>query len=310
MRPQESARVARRIARAISNSVSPSRSAMSTDLADLIAATEGDRAAAARLSSRLPSGIPELAKVEAAFRQAGEEPPEMRHIGRGRWAGRFGGSVLVALHSAPDGTVQKVLVAGRPVQDWKEAVEAARHFKAMADDGRDEDPEDIAEAEEAVGDNVFACAECGGPVDIDADMACPKCGTEYVTCPGCDKPYPMDKNEDDHCPICGYSSWGELPEDVSAEWTKVLVDGVKEAAKTRQPVTVDYEGFQAHVEIVDRDGVPTVAFAGGDDADECPLEEFMQEPTPYLSGGLDTFLWQKNNTPMPAPKPYSGPSGG
>lgn len=308
MRPEESARIARRIARVVT--ANPSLPEASANLSDLVSAVDGDHDAAHRLASRLPSKMPEMAELNRAFTAHAVEPPEMRYFGRGRWAGRASG-VRVEVHASPDGRVQKVLVASRPVTSWKEAVESVRHHSAMADNGTPEDPEDIANAEEAIGSNAFHCVECGGKVDLDNDdWKCAKCGTDYTSCPGCDKPYPMDKNTDDHCPMCGHSSWGEVPEDLAGPYLEALKAGVAKAAETRQPQVIDFHGFEVHIEVVPEGDDFAIHFAGGDDADYVDLEEWMAEPKMVLNGGLDLFFWQKNNDPMPAPKPWTGGASG
>ncbi len=301
MRPQESARVARRIASRISHSHNPSREAVAADLGDLVAAIGGDREANLRLMSSLSSGIPAFAQLEKAFVAAGEEAPEMRRLSRGVWIGKFKG-VSVAMHAAPDGTVQKMLVASRPVTSFREAVEAAQYF-AMADNGTPEDPEDLEAAYEALGFGTFACMKCGGPVKLDSDFACPKCNTEYVTCPGCSLPYPMEANEGDHCPICGYSSWGELPVEVSEPYIAALMEAAKKAAETRQPQPVDYEGFKVTVSIEGNN----IKVTGPDgDVSTDTLEDWMARPSDLQGKSLDEFLWSKNSKPIAAPKPYQG----
>ncbi len=303
MRPQESSRVARRIAARISHSRNPSCKAVAADLGDLIAAIGGDRKANLRLVSSLSSGIPAFSYLEQAFVAAGEEAPEMRRLNRGVWIGKFKG-VSIAMHASPDGTVQKMLVAGRPVTSYREAVEAAQYF-AMADNGTPETPEDLEAAKEALGGaNGIVCVECGNPVFLQYDIDCKKCGTEYVTCPGCDLPYPMGANESDHCPICGYSSWGELPEGVLEEYKAVLMDAVKKAAETRQSQPVDYNGFKFQIVI---NGTKIQFMLEGQVWDEAELEQWMANPTALADSELDTYLWEKSNTPMAVPKPYTGP---
>lgn len=56
--------------------------------------------------------------------------------------------------------------------------------------------------------DTFPCAGCGKELNIDSDITCPHCDVDHVFCPGCNKPYNMGDNENDHCPLCGYSSWG------------------------------------------------------------------------------------------------------
>ncbi len=307
MRPTESVRTIRRLARSITESPSPSARTASMNLSDLLSAVHGDKEAAKRLAFNLPSGVPEMAEMDRAFTDNGCIPPEMVYLGKGRWAGRSSG-VKVEVHAAPDGLVQKVLVSSRPVKTWREAVESVRYHAAMVDDGTPEDEEDIESARAAVGANAIQCDGCGGKVDLDSDYSCQNCGMGYVSCPGCDKPYPMSSNEDDHCPMCGYSSWAELDETVSKDYMEVLMDGVKKAAETRAAQDVDYDGFKVHIEIVDRDGRQVIQFAGGDDADEAVLEDWMASPEVMLSGGLDSFLWAKDNPdPMSPPKPWVEP---
>jgi hypothetical protein len=178
----------------------------------------------------------------------------------------------------------------------------------MADNGTPEDPEDIEEATEAVGSSVVECPGCHGPVDIDTDFQCKKCGKEFVSCPGCGQPYEMEDNEDDHCPMCGYSSWGELSEDVADEWMAYLVDVAKKAAETRKPVPIDFHGFKAQAEVKESpDGMLFhVETPDHNDADSKNLEVFLQKPMAMIGGSLDEYLWKKYHELKPPLKPYKG----
>lgn len=296
MKPSECSRVARRISSAIKASHSPSRAAVAATLKDLVSAVGGDREAQSRLRRKLPSGVPAMAAVDRAFHAAGMDSPEMRYASCGRWCGRCGKS-SVEMRCSPSGDVQRVSVDGRPVRDWKEAVEAVRY--AMEDDGRGQDEQDIEGAEEALGSDQFKC-KCGEMRDVEFCFEpCPNeaCGAEYVICPGCEKPYPMDDNEDDHCPLCGYSSWSELPEEVAAAWGEAIAKAAQQALDTGEPATAEYEGFQANVSIVEKDGKQEVFVSTPEDEDYLDLEQALsgQGGGGCLNGSIDQHLWDKSH---------------
>lgn len=102
-----------------------------------------------------------------------------------------------------------ITVNGMPVQDLNKAVEA---YKYMKSNPTLNEPDTGASAD---GDkNNVKCDVCGKDFDLDTNnYVCPHCGADHTQCPGCDGWYEATRNTDDHCPLCGYSSWGDDEDD-------------------------------------------------------------------------------------------------
>ena len=219
MQPVKASRLLKRISSAISLAKYPRKEAVSEDLQILMKALSGDKEAELFLNKKFASKIPVLKDFDSAFISAGLTPPELKRVGL-NFVGSIG-KVNIKIQVESD-KIQKVLVANRPVKDWPELVQAAKYYLAMSDDGTPETEEDIQKARDVLESNTFPCAGCGKELNIDSDITCPHCGVDHVFCPGCNKPHNMVDNENDHCPLCGYSSWG-MADHTSEELKKAIL---------------------------------------------------------------------------------------
>jgi len=306
MEPKQASRIIRRISQAIQKAKNPSKSAVAADLKTLQAAVRGETSAINRISSKFKSAFPAMGELDTAFRTAGYEPPEMSHIGHGKWIGKFA-KTKILVNTSPNGKIQKLLVASRPVSNWGEAIQACKYHSAMADNGTPDDPEDIEAAKNALHSEAFHCQHCDGRVEV-GEPECSSCGQMFVCCPGCDLPYPMEANLNDHCPICGYSSWGGSDDEIT-EVKNELISAATEVLKTRKEKTLKVKDTDVSVSVQERGGYLELVFVVDGISHEMDPEDYEEHLTDMLIEPLIMESWTRSNKEMMAqykPRPWTG----
>lgn len=227
MNPANTTRVLRRIAAIIENADAPSRDSVRRDVAHLKQALAGSESSYRYLVSRFlrkSSDHDLLKQIDQAFLAKDVYPPFLKKVSAGYYCGDIGGGIELEI-GIEGGKIDKVAVAGRLARDLSEAPDMFKFFRAKLAQGGDGGLPQITsqgqgQQSDQDGDpNTFKCDNCGKDVEVDKSYdPCPNCGTTHTQCPGCEGWYDMEKNTDDHCPLCGYSSWGddESPEPLNA----------------------------------------------------------------------------------------------
>lgn len=217
MKSDKTARILRRIGERIALASSPSKASVKKDLMHLRWAMAGNRSSYRYLVSRFlrkSSDMDLLRQIDQVFSNAGVYPPVMKKDpGSGYYTGEIGDGITLAVKIEGD-KFADINVNGQRVKDLNEAVEVYSHMKAgpsteESGASRDADP------------TTTKCDTCGKEFSTDEEPGsygeCPHCGSEHTQCPGCEGWYEMSKNTDDHCPLCGYSSWGDEEEEDEEE---------------------------------------------------------------------------------------------
>lgn len=284
MNPIVASNLMKRMAEAINRSTKPNREAISSDLRAVNAAVNGDKSAEVHLLSKLASKHAFLSDMDLAFAKAGFESPQMKYVGSGVFRGKIAGSTVSIKTSGS--RVLSVNVNNRTAINWNEVVKLTQNPRIA---GPSEVTDPMGTVEDVHESYMCRNDECGASIPTDT-YECPKCGADHVECPGCEKKYMSSENENDHCPLCGYSSWG-LSDDNSEELNQWFIDAVNGGPK-------NFKGMNIPISVNPSKTGKTISLYGetfnldSNDADgPGQAYQYFVDNT-SLTENVDEYLWK------------------